>query len=376
MKLHEYQAHKLLRDFGVPSPEGEVVFDVSSAVEAYNRLGSPVVLKAQVLCGGRGKAGGVRLAKTAEEVERAAAALFSLQIKGFMVEALLIQKAVDFDEEIFFSLSMDRSSKCPCVIVSPHGGVDIETLALEKPESIYRIPIDPIEGITPQKSLEIAEILAYSDGIQGLRDLINKLYSAFVGLDALLIEINPLVRTPRGDFLALDAKIILDENGLYRHPQLDFLTKDRCDDPLLARAKELGISFLPLQGEIGCIVNGAGLAMATMDAILARGASPANFLDVGGSSNMTKIEVGFELILRNANVKAIIINIFGGITRCDEIARGVIIAKKKLNTSVPIFARMKGTNSESALKILSSADIVTSETMDELIETATSFLMA
>ena len=366
MKLYEHQAHDILGKFGVPSPEGAVAFDVETAVDLFRKLESPAVLKAQVLTGGRGKAGGIQLARTADEAENAARELLSMSIRGIPVKGVFVQKAVNILREMFLSFTLDRTARCPVAIVSAVGGVDIEEFAREHPCDVRRIPIDPLVGMESFKSRAIARTLHPEGDIPTLQDFVEKLYSAFIGLSALLVEVNPLALDTEGNYIALDAKMIIDESAIGRQAGL-FAIAEEDSDRIFATAKSAGISYIPLDGEVGCIVNGAGLAMATMDTILAFGAKPANFLDIGGSSSVRKMEIALELLLEIPQLKAIAINIFGGITRCDEIAEGIRNALSERHVDIPIFARMIGTNSEIANNILDECQILRFDTMDDLI---------
>ncbi|MCK5832711.1 ADP-forming succinate--CoA ligase subunit beta [bacterium] len=370
MKLLEYQAQKLLSDkYGIPVLSSAVCFDKESALKIYNELGSPVVLKAQVPCGGRGKAGGIKIAHNPSEVEASVREIFAKTIRGYTVDRILVQKAADVQREMFISVSIDRLAKSPVIMVSPTGGMEIEAIARSNPEAIKKFYVDPIIGLREYKSREIAKALfeGYPHLLE-MEELIKRLYSAFIGLDAMLLEINPLAVDSHGEVFALDAKIVLDDNCFFRHP--DFSSFSDSAKSLSSKAKNAGISYVPLDGNIGCIVNGAGLAMATMDCILAHGGKPANFLDIGGSSSSSKVEIAMELILENKKVKEIIINIFGGLTRCDEIARGIASSMEKDHLTIPIFARMKGTNGDLARDILQKTGVKIFDSMDNLIEKA------
>jgi succinyl-CoA synthetase beta subunit len=316
-------------------------------------LGEPVVVKAQVLVGGRGKAGGVRPAQTPAEAEQAAAAVLALEIKGLPVRRVLVEEAADVDWEIYLGLAIDRAARRPVLMASAAGGMDIEEVARTRPDAIHRIPIDPFLGLRPYQTLALAKGvgLATEQRIPFER-IARALYETFCACDATLAEINPLAVTGAGDLLALDAKIVLDDNALFRHPDLAAWRDADEETPVERQARETGLSYVQLDGEIGCVVNGAGLAMATMDVIRHFGGAPANFLDIGGGAHAERVTAALRLVLSDTRVRAVLLNIFGGITRCDEVARGLVAALEELEPAVPFVVRLVGTNEAEGREIL------------------------
>jgi succinyl-CoA synthetase beta subunit len=371
MKIHEYQAKELFRKGGIPVPPGEVVTTPQAAYDVAAAYGKPVVVKAQVLVGGRGKAGGVKLARNADEAKRFAGAILGMVIKGLTVEKVLVTEAVDIAEEIYVGVIMDRRSQMPLVIASAAGGVEIEEVARERPESIRRLTVDPRYGLLPYQARELGAAL-HSDFavVQQIAAIIDKLYRVFESTDATLAEINPLVVTPSGEVVAIDAKINVDDNALYRQKALEEMRDVSAEDPGEVEARNADLSFVKLKGNVGCVVNGAGLAMATMDLIKTYGGQPANFLDIGGSSNPQKVVSAIKIILLDRNVKSIFVNIFGGITRCDDVAKGLVTALRELDLKLPLVVRLTGTNEEQAREILSEVRLVSAETMDEGVRKA------
>ena len=376
MKIHEYQAKAILARYGVPVPRGEVAFSAQEVNDIARRLGSPVVVvKAQIHAGGRGKAGGVKVVRSADAAEAAAKNLLGQTLityqtgpDGQKVSRLLLEAGLDIDRELYLSIVVDRSTRKPVVMISAEGGVDIEEVAAKTPEKIHRAYVEPGIGLAPFQ----AQRLAFAVGLSG--DLVKKatkmmlsLYQAFVATDASLLEINPLITTKGGDLLALDAKMNFDDNALYRHPDIRDLRDLGEEDPLEVEASKFSLNYIRLDGNIGCMVNGAGLAMATMDIIKLSGGMPANFLDVGGGANAEQIRNAFKILMSDANVKAVLINIFGGILRCDVLAAGVIAAVKELHVPVPIVIRMKGTNVEEGKRMLaeSGLNFTTADTMGD-----------
>jgi succinyl-CoA synthetase beta subunit len=376
MKIHEYQAKAILARYGVPVPRGEVAFSAHEVDEIARRLGSPVlVVKAQIHAGGRGKAGGVKVVKSADAAEEAAKDLLGRTLvtyqtgpDGQRVSRLLLEEGLAIDRELYLSIVIDRSTQKPVVMISAEGGVDIEEVAAKTPEKIHKAYVEPGTGLAPFQ----AQRLAFAVGLTG--DLVKKatkmmlsLYQAFVATDASLLEINPLITTKSGDLLALDAKMNFDDNALYRHPDIRDLRDLSEEDPLEVEASKFSLNYIRLDGNIGCMVNGAGLAMATMDIIKLSGGMPANFLDVGGGANAEQIRNAFKILMSDKNVKAVLINIFGGILRCDVLAAGVIAAVRELGVPVPIVIRMKGTNVEEGNKMLaeSGLNFTTADTMGE-----------
>jgi succinyl-CoA synthetase beta subunit len=371
MKIHEYQAKELFRTRGVPVPRGEVVTTPEAAREVAQRYGRQVVVKAQVLVGGRGKAGGVKLARDAGEAERAAGAILGMTIKGLTVDKVLVTEAVDIADEIYVGVIMDRGSQKPLVMASASGGVDIEQVARERPEAIHRLIVDPRYGLLSYQARSLAGKLHGDFAVvQQIAAVIEKLYRTFDETDASLAEINPLVVTPSGEVVAIDAKVNVDDNALYRQKAIEAMRDSSAEDPGEAEARLADLSFVKLEGRVGCVVNGAGLAMATMDLIKTCGGEPANFLDIGGSSNPQKVVSALKIILRDANVKSIFINIFGGITRCDDVAKGLVTAFKELELKLPVVVRLTGTNEEEGRKILSEIRLHAAETMDEGVKKA------
>jgi succinyl-CoA synthetase beta subunit len=371
LKIHEYQARGILRDHGIPVPRFEVVDAPSGAGRVAAEIGHTVVVKAQVHVGGRGKAGGVKLAIDPEEAESAARSILGMNLKGLVVRKVLVAHAVDIAREYYAGIVVDRSSKRPVVMVSAAGGVDIEEVAAKSPEKIHKLAVDPEVGLDDGQALDLAGLIEPDPGIaREIASVIGKLYEVFVASDASLAEINPLVVTPDDEVWAVDAKINVDDNALFRHPDIEAMRDSSSESDDLRKAREMGLSYVKLEGDVGCIVNGAGLAMTTMDLIKHYGGEPANFLDIGGSSNPDKVVTAFDIITSDANVKSILINIFGGITRCDDVARGIVRALDERSVDLPIVARLTGTNEEEARSILKERDLVTAETMDEAVEKA------
>jgi succinyl-CoA synthetase beta subunit len=369
MNVHEYQARDLLRGFGLPVPAHTVVATAAEAAEAARRIGGRVVIKAQVHAGGRGKAGGVLLAANADEAQKAAARILALQIKGLPVRRLLVAGAVDVQREIYVGITLDRKAERAVLMVSAEGGIDIEEVARTAPEKIHREHLDPVRGLFGFQARRIG-LAVMGDAGLGLKlaAVCSKLATAFVALDASLAEINPLVVTGDGQVLALDAKINLDDNGLDRHPDLAAMRDEDAEDPRERRAREKGLSYIQLDGDVACVVNGAGLAMATMDLIQHYGGKPANFLDIGGSSNPEKVTTALEIIQADKNVRSILFNIFGGITRCDDVARGILMAIEKAPPRLPIVVRLIGTNDAEARRLLEGTPLRTAVTMDEVVQ--------
>ena len=375
MNLHEYQAKALLSDFGVRSPKGRTAASVDEAVAAAAEFGLPVVVKAQIHAGGRGKAGGVRLCRAESEVREAAEALLGSVLvtkqtgpDGRLVRTLLVEEGVEIARELYASLVVDRSSGRPILIASASGGMDIEEVAAATPEKILTETVDPAMGLQPFQARRLALGLGLTGGVfrQGVSFLLG-LYRAFDGLDAGQVEINPMLVTGGGEVIALDAKVSVDDSALFRQPKAAALRDLNEESPLEVEAGKHGLNYIKLDGAVGCMVNGAGLAMATMDIVKLAGSSPANFLDVGGGANAEQIENAFRILTRDEDVRAVLINIFGGILRCDRLAEGLIAAVRKLDSQLPIVIRMKGTNVEIARKMLeeSGLDFTTADGMRE-----------
>ena len=367
MKVHEYQAKGLFADYGVPVDKSILCKTPEEAVAAYKKLGvQRCVVKAQVHTGGRGKAGGVKLATNETEIRQYANAILGMDIKGFVVDRILIGEAVNIKAEYYVSIVIDRKSKGAILMLSREGGMDIEAVAKDTPEKIFKIAIDPAIGLTDFKAREAAFKL-FDDMAQVKQavPLFQKLYRLFVEKDASLAEINPLVLTQEGELKAIDAKMTFDNNALYRHPDIFAMFEPTAEEQKEQEAKEKGFSYVNLGGEIGCMVNGAGLAMATMDMIKLYGGNPANFLDIGGSSNPQKIVEAMKLLLADRHVRVVLINIFGGITRCDDVAKGLIEAFKTLQTNLPIVIRLTGTNEKEGRELLKGTSFIVAETMSE-----------
>jgi succinyl-CoA synthetase beta subunit len=376
MKIHEYQAKAILARYGVPVPRGEVALSGAEAGEIARRLGGQiVVVKAQIHAGGRGKGGGVKLARSADEAERVAGEMLGMTLvthqtgpEGRVVSRVLIEEGLQMSRELYLSLVLDRASGKPVMMASAAGGMDIEEVAAATPEKIVKVFIEPGVGLVPFESRRIG----FAIGLDGPQvgkavKLMSSLYDAFVATDASLIEINPLVVTAGGDLLALDAKVNFDDNALYRHPDLRDLRDLGEEDPLEIEASKFSLNYIRLDGNIGCMVNGAGLAMATMDIIKLAGGEPANFLDVGGGASADQIRNAFKILMSDRKVRAVLINIFGGILRCDVLAQGVIAAVKDLSVSMPIVIRMEGTNVEEGKLMLkeSGLNFTTADSMNE-----------
>ena len=373
MKLQEYQAKEILKRYDARIQMGEVASTPDEAEAIAKKYSAPVVVKAQVLVGGRGKAGGIKLAQTPQEAREKAEKILGMEIKGLVVKKVLVAKAVDIENESYVGIILDRKSKKIVIMVSPEGGIDIEEVAKKTPEKIYKAYIDPFIGLRPYTAQYLIRKL-YDDPELIKRGILKlmKLYNVFIGVDAQLVEVNPLVVTGDGNLCCVDAKIILDDSALFRHPEFEnWRDPDEYSREEL-EAKEAGLSFVKLSGNIGCVVNGAGLAMATMDLIKHYGGEPANFLDVGGSSNPQKVVKALDIITREKGVKVILFNIFGGITRCDDIANGLVEAIKQFKPEIPIIARLTGTNQEEGRRILKEAQIPVFTSMDEVVKEAVS----
>ena len=373
MKIHEYQAKEILARYEIPVTKEILCHTVSEVQAAVEQLGYPAVVKAQVLTGGRGKAGGVKLVRNSEEAQAAAIKILGMDIKGYTVEKVLVAQGVSFVSEIYAGLTIDRNTKSVVFMVSREGGVEIEEVAREHPEAILKFTVDPDLGMAPFIARKIAFAL-FDDMklVSQATDLFQKLYKVFIETDASLVEINPLVITSEGRLLALDGKMTFDDNALFRQPFIHSLNEPSDDEKKEIDAREKGLSYIRLDGSIGCMVNGAGLAMATMDMIKLYGGEPANFLDIGGSSNPQKVIDAMNLILSDKGVKVVMINIFGGITRCDDVAKGLIAALEQIKIHIPIVIRLSGTNSKEGLEILRKANLPTVETMSEAAQKAIS----
>lgn len=365
MKLHEYQARDLIARYGVRVTGGGVATTPAEARKIAEEIGGRVVVKAQVLVGGRGKAGGVKLADTPAEVEAVASQILGMDIKGLTVEKVLVAEAITFQKEIYLGVILDRATKRVMMIASSEGGVEIEEVARTNPEAIIKIPAHPQLGLLDYQAREMAFAIGLTDGQQARQfaQIATALYRTFVEVDATLAEINPLVIRDDGSLQAIDSKILLDDSGLFRHKELEAM-RDAADEPEAEqKAREAGITFIKLDGDIGCMVNGAGLAMATMDVIKLYGGEPANFLDIGGGAGKDKVKAALQIILSDPNVKAVLFNIFGGITRVDEVAKGIVAALEEVQTDVPMVARLVGTNEEAGRAILKESKLIPAETL-------------
>lgn len=387
MKLHEYQAKDLFRDHGVPVPGGIVAETVDAAVDAARQLkeeddAALFVVKAQIHAGGRGKGGGVKLAHSIDEVREHADAILGMNLvthqtgeEGQKVRKILVTEGVDIEREYYLGVTLDREKSMNAIMVSTEGGVDIETVAEESPEKIHKVWVDPTIGLQPFQTRQLAFAMDLEgDAFKQAASLIQGLYQAFEETDSTLAEVNPLVETPEGDLAAVDAKVNLDDNALFRHPHLEEMRDLHEEDPIEVEAGEHGLSYINLDGNVGCMVNGAGLAMATMDVIKLAGGKPANFLDVGGSASAETVEAGFRIILKDPSVETILVNIFGGIVRCDRVARGVMEAAESVDIDVPLIVRLQGTNAEEGKRLLDESGlslrsaVLLKEAADEVTE--------
>jgi len=379
VKIHEYQGKEIFRKFGMPTPRGIPAFTVDEAVRAAKQLGGSVwVVKAQIHAGGRGKGGGVKVAKSLDEVRQRASEILGMQLVthqtgpvGQKVRRLLVEEGADIRKELYVGMVVDRGTQRVVLMASSEGGMDIEEVAAKTPEKIHKVFIDPAKGLTDKEADDVARKIGIPEAsVAQARDVLKGLYRAFDQTDASLAEINPLVVTGDGKVIALDAKLNFDSNALYRHPEIVAMRDLDEEDPAEIEASKFDLSYISLEGNIGCLVNGAGLAMATMDVIKLYGGEPANFLDVGGGATAEKVTEAFKIMLLNPNLKAILVNIFGGIMKCDTIAEGVVAASKAVSLEVPLVVRMKGTNEDLGRKILadSGLPIITANNMAEAAE--------
>ncbi len=364
MKLHEYQSKQIFARYGIPIPKGRVAATAQEAEQIAEELGGRVVIKSQVLVGGRGKAGGIRLAKSPDEAEELATQILAMDIKGLPVRKVLVDEAAQIEKEIYLGITNDRAARKPVMMSSSAGGVEIEEVARRTPEKIIKVHIDPLLGLRDYQARDIAA------GIDLPREhwklfgqIAQGLWKAYVDCDATLAEINPLVVTADKRLLALDGKMVLDDNALFRHPDLAEMRDLDVEAPSEIEARKYGLSFIKLDGNIGCMVNGAGLAMTTMDIIKLFGGEPANFLDIGGGAGADKVAAALRIILGDPNVKAVLFNVFGGITRGDEVARGILTALNEVKPKVPMVIRLMGTNAEEGRQILADANMITAETL-------------
>ncbi len=371
MDIHEYQARGILREHGVPVPPGEVASTAAEAEAIARKFGGGVVVKAQVHAGGRGKAGGVKLASDAAAAREAAEAILGMEIKGLTVRKVLVTPVADIASEAYVGIVLDRGSQRPVYMVSSEGGIDIEQVAATNPDAITRLAIDPRYGLLPHQAMGLAFAL-YDDfkTVRQAAKVISSLYDAYEAAGATLAEINPLIVDDEGRVLAIDAKMNIDDNALFRLPDIEAMRDVEAEDPAETKARDAGLSYIPLDGDVGCCVNGAGLAMATMDLVKYYGGEPANFLDIGGSSNPDKVVAALEIITGDPNVKSILFNIFGGITRCDDVANGIVEATSRIDIEIPIAIRLTGTNEDEAVKILEDNGFSAMTDMDAVVQRA------
>jgi len=376
MKIHEYQAKNLFRKNGIPVLDGIACFSVKEAVEASIKLGGEIwAVKAQIHAGGRGKGGGVKIAKSLNDVKDHAEEILGMKLvthqtdkNGQVVRRLFIEQGASIQKEFYVGMLVDRSSQRVCLMASSEGGMNIEDVANKTPEKINKVLIDPIEGLTNEDIKKISQIISFPQcNLSEITTLLQNLYKLFNSTDASLVEINPLILTTENHFLALDAKMSFDDNSLFRHSEIEVLRDLDEEDPLVTKASKYDLSYVPLDGNIGCLVNGAGLAMATMDIIKLYGGNPANFLDVGGGATTEKVTEAFKIMLSNANLRAILVNIFGGIMRCDVIASGVVKAAREVKLTLPLVVRLEGTNADLGKRILteSGLEIISASSMDD-----------
>jgi succinyl-CoA synthetase beta subunit len=372
LDLHEYQGKELFRRFCIPVSDGRLATSAHEARAAAEELGFPVVVKAQVLTGGRGKAGGIKLAGNAEEAEARASEILGMDIRGHVVSKVWVERASDIAREYYLSLTFDRSAKKPLLMFTTQGGIDIEEVAATSPDALVRLHVDPLEGCHPWH----ARRLVYDGGVDDpgeqkqIAAIVSKLYDAFVGTEAMLCEINPLIVTPEGEVRALDSKFTVDDNALFRHPDIAELRDVEAADPLEALAREKGVTYVKLDGDVGVLGNGAGLTMSTVDVVTFAGGRPANFCDLGGGGDAQGVVDALEVITRDPQVRAIFFNIFGGITRCDEVARGILQAVEQMGLELPIVVRLDGTNAEEGRRILRAAALPNLQTEATMLDGA------
>jgi succinyl-CoA synthetase beta subunit len=371
MKLHEYQSKTIFSKYGIPIPKGRVAATAQEAKQIAEELGSRVVVKAQVLVGGRGKAGGVKLAKDSAEAAQLAAQILGMEIKGLPVRKVLVDEASAIDQEIYFSITNDRAAKKPVMIASAAGGIDIEEVAAKTPDKIIKSHIDPLLGLREYQARDVAVAMDLPrENIKDFVKIAMGLWEVYKATDATLAEINPLVITKDKKMVALDGKMLIDDSALFRQPELAEMRDTDEEAPAETEARKYGLSFIKLDGNIGCMVNGAGLAMTSMDVIKLFGGEPANFLDIGGGAGSEKVAAAMRIILTDPNVKAVLFNIFGGITRCDEVAKGILVAMDEVKPKVPMVVRLVGTNAEEGRKLLENAKMITAETLADAAKKA------
>jgi len=371
MKLHEYQSKQIFSRYGIPIPKGRVAATANEAKSIAEELGGRVVIKSQVLVGGRGKAGGVKLAKDSEEAEQLAGQILAMEIKGLPVRKVLVDEAAAIEKEIYFSITNDRAAKKPVMIASAAGGVEIEEVASKTPEKIIKVHIDPLLGLRDYEARDIAASIDLPrDYWKDFNKVATGLWKVYTETDATLAEINPLVITKDKRLVALDGKMLIDDNALFRHPDLAEMRDVDEEASAETEARKYGLSYIKLDGDIGCMVNGAGLAMTSMDIVKLFGGEPANFLDIGGGAGADKVAAAMRIILSDPNVKAVLFNIFGGITRCDEVARGILAAMQEVKPKVPMVVRLVGTNAEEGRKLLADAKMITAQTLADAAKKA------
>jgi succinyl-CoA synthetase beta subunit len=371
MKLHEYQSKQIFSKYGIPIPKGRVAVTAQEAHQIAEELGGRVVIKSQVLVGGRGKAGGIRLANNPHEAEDLATHILAMEIKGLPVRKVLVDEAAQIESEIYLGITNDRAARRPVMMASAAGGVEIEQVARETPEKIVRVHIDPLLGLKDYQARDIAlGIDLPREHWKAFGQIARGLWEAYISCDATLAEINPLIITSERRLLAVDGKMVLDDNALYRHPDLAEMRDLDVEAESEVEARKYGLSFIKLDGNIGCMVNGAGLAMTTMDIIKLFGGEPANFLDIGGGAGADKVAAALRIILSDENVKTVLFNVFGGITRGDEVARGILSALDDIKTNVPMVIRLVGTNAEEGRQILANAKMITANTLAEAAQKA------
>ncbi|RPI82951.1 MAG: ADP-forming succinate--CoA ligase subunit beta [Chloroflexi bacterium] len=376
MKLHEYQSKQIFSKYGIPIPKGRVAATADEAKQIAEELGGRIVIKSQVLVGGRGKAGGIRLAKNPQEAAEVARQILAMDIKGLPVRRVLVDEAANIEKEIYLGITNDRAARKPVMMCSAAGGVDIEEVARTTPEKIIKVHIDPLLGLRDYQAYDIAAGIDLPRELwRSFLTIAHGLWKAYSANDATLAEINPLV-IANGRLLAVDGKMVIDDNALFRHPELAEMRDLDIEAPSEIEARKYGLSFIKLDGSIGCMVNGAGLAMTTMDIIKLFGGEPANFLDIGGGAGADKVAAAFRIILADPNVKAVLINIFGGITRCDEVARGILAAMDEVKPNVPMVVRLVGTNAEEGRRLLAEANMITAETLADAAKKAVSVAQA
>lgn len=369
MKLYEYQAKTIFDRYGIPIPKGRIALNPEIADHIYEELKSDVVIKAQVLASGRGKAGGIRLAKTSKQVEEIANDILGLTIKGLPVKRILVEEAIKFQDEYFLAIISDKNAEVPSLIASKYGGVDIESSGDEDEEFLFTIPIDPLIGLQEYQIRSAALAIELPKLLWDDFDKITlKMWNMYQEVDADLVEINPLVISDSSKLIALDAKIIIDDNAIYRHHELTEFFDLEGDDKVEYQARKHGLAYIKLEGNIGCMVNGAGLAMATLDLLEENGGKAANFLDIGGGANAEKVSSGLKILLADQNIKVIMINIFGGITRCDEVARGLLAVLENKEITIPIVTRLSGTNAEEGQALLKSSEMISVDSITEAVK--------